>query len=510
MARNHYQILKVANDASEADIRKAFRVKAKEIHPDHNPDDPSANAKFIALKAAHDLLVDPIARHKYDRELLRSDNNSVRSNKRKTDTARKKSTEGRAAPNPRRGHDVERTVRVTLEEVWNGSQHTVIFDDRRHTIYIRGIPADNRICYPGRGRSGEYGGPEGDLYVVVEIVPHSRFIRDGDDLKCRLSLNSEIAQRGGEINVPTLSGTVRMTVEAGTRTGRSFRIKGRGLPRHGTDNEFGDLYVHITVKKPVPIRGNNLERPLRISLQEAWSGGEHQLSHRGTRLNVTIRPGERSEQRIPFVGEGEPGRNGGPPGDLYIIIEVLPDEQFRRYGDDLYLKDDLEINLNTALNGGKVEVPVFSGNVILNVPPETQFGENLSFPGRGMPKTDPSGKFGDLHTRVSIQVPDSDDWEADNRYNSWYWPARRQQGDGSLYLKIQFKEGCYDWAVLVNNSRLEYRGRDPRYCGKCCPTNDSKQAKLDAAARARTEATIALLRRTRDERISVDVGEIPF
>ena len=127
-----------------------------------------------------------------------------------------------------------------------------------------------------------------------------------------------------------------------------------------------------------------------------------------------------------------------------------------------------------------------------------------------MPKTDRSGKFGDLHTRVRIQVPDPDEWEADNRYNSWYWPTRRQPGDGSLYLKIQFKEGGYDWAVLVNNSRLEYRGRDPRYCGKCCPTSDSKQAKLDAAARARAEAAIALLRRTRDERIPVDVGEIPF
>ena len=510
MARNHYQILKVANDASEADIRKAFRVKAKEIHPDHNPDDPSANAKFIALKAAHDLLLDPAARRKYDHELLHSDNNSIRHNRRnadterKTSTQRKKSTEGRAAPNPRRGHDIERTVRVTLEEVWNGSQHTVIFDDRRHTIYIRGIPADNRICYPGRGRSGEYGGPEGDLYVVVEIVPHSRFIRDGDDLKYRLSLNSEIAQRGGEINVPTLSGTVRMTVEAGTKPGRSFRIKGRGLPRHGTDNEFGDLYVHITVKKPVPIRGNNLERPLRISLQEAWSGGEYQLSHRGTRLNVTIRPGARSEQRIPFVGEGEPGRNGGPPGDLYIIIEVLPGERFRRDGDDLYLKDDLEIDLNTALNGGKVEIPVFSGKVILNVPPGTQFGESLSLAGRGMPRIDRSGEFGDLHTRVRIQVPDRDEWEADKHSNSWYWPTRRQPDDGSLYLKIQFKEGGYDWAVLVNNSRPEYRGRHPRYSGKCCPTRDSKQAKLDAAARARAEAAIALLRRMRDERI------IPF
>ena len=108
---------------------------------------------------------------------------------------------------------------------------------------------------------------------------------------------------------------------------------------------------------------------MRISLQEAWSGGEHQLSHRGARLNVRIPPGARSEQRIPIIGGGEPGKNGGPPGDLYIIIEVLPDEQFRRDGDDLYLKDDLEIDLNTALNGGKVEILIFSGKEILNVPP---------------------------------------------------------------------------------------------------------------------------------------------
>lgn len=516
MARDHYQILSVERDASESEIRKAFRLRAKQIHPDHNPDDPDANAKFITLKKAHDLLVDPVARGNYDRDLLRSDNRRGKNSRHgageshQPGAQRNKNAGSRGAPKPRRGHDIERTIRITLEQAWNGSSHTVVRDSGHHTFHIRGIPADNRFCIRGKGGIGESGGPDGDLYVVVEAMSHKHFTREGDDLTYNLSLDTEFAQHGGEKKVDTLSGKVRMTIKAGAKTGHTYRLAGKGLPRFRTDDQFGDLYVRIEVRKPEPIRGLNLERQIRINLREAWAGGERQITVTGNINTFTVPPGAHDGQRLYIPGKGRPGKHGGLPGDLYINITVLPDEVFRRDDDDLYLNEGVEIDLNTALKGGIVEVNTLSGNTVLEVPPGTRFGQILSLAGHGMPTTDRSESFGNLYAHVHIQVPEADEWEVDGRYYSWYWPASRQPDDNSLYLKIQFREGGYVWAVLVNNSRLQYRGRDPRYCGKCIPTNDSKQAKLNAAAKARNEAAIALLRRSREEQFSVDVGEIPF
>ncbi len=524
MARDYYQLLEISRKAGKEEIRKAFRLKAKEIHPDRNPDDPGANAKFITLKKAHDLLVDPVRRQKYDRALLRSNSNRSRRSSRGTGTTgragakRRNRNEPRAAPKSRRGLDIESTVRLSLEQVWKGSTRTV----HGHTIHIRGIPADNRIRYPGKGGAGENGGPKGDLHVVVEVLPHKRYIRDGDDLQCDLTLNPEFAQRGGAKVVDTLSGKVRLTIEPGTETGQDYRIRGKGLPRYGTDNRYGDLYVRITVKKPLAIRGNNIKEKLLISLKEAWSGGTYTTSVNKSVITLAIPRGSQSYQRIHIAGAGQPGKHGGPPGDLYVTLEVLPDEQFRRDGDDLHLIKKVAIDLHTALQGGEAEVSTFSGSVQLRIPPGTGNGDRLSLSGHGMPRKDDPRKCGDLNVRVQVTTPPGEQWHRSSSIpgsvrDTWYWPdlPRQISEPDALYMKIQYKEdsrfGYYDWAVLVNNSDMEYRGRKRQFSGQCYPSKDDDQAKLDAAARARDEATAALLLRTRIERIPHhDVGEIPF
>ncbi len=511
MERDPYQELGVKRSASEDAIKKAWRKQVKRWHPDTNPDDPQAETRTQAINNAYDTLTDPAKRRKYDRRFPGSGGNGAQSTKRNSSTPRKTNVQHksrakqRTAQTPLKGQDIEKTLRVTLKEAWSGTKRRVVHDDGRHTIFIHGIPEGNRIRYPGKGGSGEYGGPPGDLYVVIQVTPHNKFTQDDDNLNINITIDHVTAQQGGKIDVPTMSGNVSMTVETDTRNGRKYRLKNRGMPRYGRDNEFGDLFVHITVKKPVATRGNKLERQLRISLREAWAGSNLQKTVGTRNVEFTVPRGARNGQRIHIAGEGKSGLFGGPPGDLYFVINVLPDEQFRRDGDDLYIREDILIDLRAAINGGKVNVPTFYDNVQLNIPPRTQSGDILSMKGHGMPLEYRPDKFGDLYAQVRIQAPDRDEWEPgrstyvpDAPIDSWYWPPKRSRPHDALYMKIQFKDDCYDWAVLVNNSELEFRGRESHYSGKCHADDNSKQSLLNAAASARQEVTAAFLKRIQE------------
>ncbi len=528
MARDYYQLLEVSRNASKKEIRKAFRVKAMEIHPDHNPDDPQANARFITLKRAHDLLVDPVRRKKYDRDLLRSENTKYRRSRRSAGKSRhasaqrNSSTGSRTAQTPRRSHDIRQTYRVYLRDAWIGAKHTV-----RHPTYgfqektfrvPRGARDGTEVIVKGFGKKGY----SGNLILVLEIVPDKRFARDGDNLKTNLSVDYETAKAGGIAKVNSISGArISVRIPPNARSGLKLRVKGHGMPRMGTATEYGDLYVRIKVKKPVAIQGNNIEEKLLISLKEAWSGGNYKASVNKPGITFAIPRGSKSKQRIHIKGAGQPGKNGGPPGDLYITLEVLPHEHFRREGDDLYLNERVEIDLQIAQQGGTVEVFTFSGTTKLAIPPGTRSGTDLCLPNQGMPRMGKPGQFGDLILRMFVQTPSGEQWHRSSSTpgsvrDTWYWPnlPSRIQEPNSLYMKIQFKEntrfGYYDWAVLVNNSDLEFRGRKVEYSGRCYPTRDDDQAKRDAAAQARDKAIGALLLRTQDEYIPVDVNDIPF
>jgi curved DNA-binding protein len=150
-------------------------------------------------------------------------------------------------------------------------------------------------------------------------------------------------------------------------------------------------------------RGQDVEQPVQITLEEAFGGTKRLLQSRGRRLEVKIPPGVRTGSRVRVAGEGGPGRGGGAAGDLYLVIEVLPNPRFRVDGDDLRVR--VPVDVYTAVLGGEVPVPTLKGQVMLKIPPETQSGKVFRLRGQGMPRLGASDTRGDLYAEVEIQLP---------------------------------------------------------------------------------------------------------
>jgi curved DNA-binding protein len=145
-------------------------------------------------------------------------------------------------------------------------------------------------------------------------------------------------------------------------------------------------------------RGRDLEQSVSITLAEAYRGTRRALQRNGRRLEVEIPPGARTGTRVRLTGKGEAGT-----GDLYLRIEVLPDERFTREGDDLYT--EVSLDLYTAVLGGEIPVNTFEGPVILTVPPGSQPGQSIRLKGRGMPSLRDPSRHGDLYARLKVSLP---------------------------------------------------------------------------------------------------------
>ncbi|MDQ4078539.1 MAG: J domain-containing protein [Chloroflexota bacterium] len=154
-------------------------------------------------------------------------------------------------------------------------------------------------------------------------------------------------------------------------------------------------------RRPQP--GQDIEHPVEVTLQEAYHGTTRRLTKDGRQLEVRIPPGVKTGSRVRMSGEGGQGIAGGEPGDLYLVVEVLPDPRFERNGDDLIT--DVEVPLLTAVLGGEVAVPTMEGRVMLTIPPETQNQQRFRLRGRGMPRLRQPSEHGDLYVRVNVQLP---------------------------------------------------------------------------------------------------------
>jgi curved DNA-binding protein len=152
-----------------------------------------------------------------------------------------------------------------------------------------------------------------------------------------------------------------------------------------------------------PQRGQNIEHEVEISLYEAYHGAVRVLEKDGRRLEVKIPAGARTGTRVRLKGEGGPGMYGGQTGDLHLVIQVRPDPQFERKGDDLYVT--VPLDMYTALLGGQARVQTLSGPVMLTIRPETQNGQTFRLRGKGMPKMRQAGEYGDLYAKVDVRLP---------------------------------------------------------------------------------------------------------
>lgn len=181
----------------------------------------------------------------------------------------------------------------------------------------------------------------------------------------------------------------------------SFYYTFFGTPDPGVKRQYRAAYR--------PRRGQDVEQPIEVSLEEAFHGTTRLLHMNGAsgtvrRLEVKVPAGVQEGSRVRVAGQGAPGAGGGQAGDLYLIVHVYPHHPFERKGDDLHLK--LSVPLTTTILGGEVEVPTLNGRVMLRIPPETQNGKNFRLKGKGMPRLQEPHQYGDLYAEVKVILPE--------------------------------------------------------------------------------------------------------
>lgn len=153
------------------------------------------------------------------------------------------------------------------------------------------------------------------------------------------------------------------------------------------------------------LRGQDIEHPVQIGFDEAYHGTKRLLQKDGKTIEVDIKPGVRTGSRVRLAKQGSPGIGGGPAGDLFLNIQVLPDARFERSGDDLTV--EVPVDLYTALLGGEVAVPTPKGtSLMLKIPPETQNGKTFRLANKGMPKVNDANSYGNLYARLKVLLPD--------------------------------------------------------------------------------------------------------
>ncbi len=308
--KDYYQILGVKRDASEKEIKQAYRRLARKFHPDLNPGDKSAEAKFKEMNEAYQVLSDAEKRKKYDRygdqwEYADQFAEAEKQGRGRWDfgqrgTAYEYGGAGdfedilsslfgdaglgsRVRRGPQRGQDIESTIEVTLEEAHHGSTRAIQLQTqepcatcggtgrvgnrvctvckgaggqvtpRRLEVKIPpGVRDGSRIRVAGEGAPGYAGGSKGDLYLVVKMLPHRVFERKGDDLHTEVPVPLTTAVLGGEVKLPTLNGHVALKIPSETQNGKVFRLARKGMPQMGNDRR-GNLFAKTRVVLPTDL-----------------------------------------------------------------------------------------------------------------------------------------------------------------------------------------------------------------------------------------------------------------
>lgn len=278
MATDLYRELGVSRNATQDEIKRAYRKLAAQYHPDRNPDDASAEARFKSVNQANQVLGDAKKRALYDefgevalRETF--DPQAARAFSRRGGTSASGFRiedfvgAGGAGPGigdifgemfrgasrgrqrPVRGTDVTSDVTVDLTSAIRGTQ-VIVHMHNGQEIKVRippGAGDGDKVRVAGQGASGQFGGEPGDLLITIRLSSHRWFQRDGLDLKLDLPLSPAEAFHGAKVGVPTPGGEVGLRVPAGAQSGQVVRLRGKGVSRQG---RVGDLYVRFLVRLP--------------------------------------------------------------------------------------------------------------------------------------------------------------------------------------------------------------------------------------------------------------------
>ena len=323
--RDFYEVLGVPKNAGDEEIKKAYRKLAMKHHPDRNQGDAAkaAEERFKEAKEAYEMLSDPQKKAAYDQYGHAGVDPNLRGG-----AAGAEGFGGfsesfgdifgdifggargqRSGRQVYRGADLSYAMEISLEEAAGGKDTQIripSWDDcetcsgtgakpgtsvktcstchgqgkikKQKTLEIKipaGIDDGQRIRSTGNGEPGQNGGPSGDLYIEVRLRKHDIFEREGDDLHCQVPVSMTVAALGGEIDVPTLAGKATIDLPEGTQSGKTFRLRGKGVK--GVRSSYpGDLYCHVAVETPIKLTEH--QRKLLKELDESFKKGGHKHS----------------------------------------------------------------------------------------------------------------------------------------------------------------------------------------------------------------------------------------
>lgn len=278
--KDYYNVLGVGRDASQEDIKAAYRKLARKWHPDVNAGDTAAEKRFKEINEAHEVLGDPETRRKYDtlgadwrriEQAQAAGGNpfagapfgfgdfqggfrTVHSDTGFSDFFEQFFGGGRPAGRRTRARDLEHTLELSLEHAYHGTTRRLSINraGRQRSVDVRipaGVTDGASVRVPGEGEPGADGTPAGNLLLRIRIAPHPRFTLRGRDLHLTVAVPVTTAVLGGEVDVTTIDGaTVRLKVPAGTQSGQTLRLRGRGLP--GRRGKAGDLLAAVQIAVP--------------------------------------------------------------------------------------------------------------------------------------------------------------------------------------------------------------------------------------------------------------------
>jgi len=340
--RDYYEVLGVPKDASEDEIKKKYRKLARKHHPDLNPDNKEeAEEKFKEVSEAYEVLMDKDKRARYDRF----------------------------------GH----------EGVFNQGGGGFQWSDFTHYEDISDIFGDLGgsifdMFFGGGGRSRQRSNKGADLRYDISISLKDAF--KGLEKVLSLNKNIECSECGG-------SGAKK-----GTSPTTCPKCKGSGQVQVVRSTPFG-RFASVSLCDRCHGRGSIIEDPC-----PKCRGNGHVPGNK--KIKVKVPAGIEDGSHIRITGEGNPSSSGGQPGDLYVVVHVETDPKFKRDGTELLY--ELDISYPQATLGDEVDVETIDGKVKMKIPPGTQHGKIFRLRGKGMPGLR-SGRRGDQHVRVSIDVP---------------------------------------------------------------------------------------------------------
>lgn len=276
--KDYYKILGIAKNATDKQIKNAYRKLARKYHPDLNPDDKAAEKKFQEINEANEVLSNAENRKKYDKYgkdwKHAEEFEKARQSQQYQGNTRQRSSgfegenfsdffnemfgQGAGRTRGRRaqfkGQDYNAELQLDLREVHETHQRTLTINGKNIRLTIpAGVKDGQTIKIKGYGGKGANGGPNGDLYIKFALSNSTKFKRSNDNLYITVDLDLYKAVLGGEMTIDTFDGKVKLKIAPETQNGTKVKLKGKGFPVYKKDGQFGDLYVTYKLKMPTQL-----------------------------------------------------------------------------------------------------------------------------------------------------------------------------------------------------------------------------------------------------------------